>query len=313
MSEVYSRIAGTGSYLPEKVLSNDDLAKIVDTSDEWIFPRTGMKKRHIVAEGETASSMAVAASLRALEAAGIGASEIDLIILATTTPDNIFPATACRVQALLGATCPAFDVQAVCSGFAYALVVADAMMKSLGYKRALVIGTEAISTIVDWTDRATCVLFGDGAGAVVLEATSAKTGILASRLEADGLNYDILKTSEETGKIVMDGKEVFRIAVSRLPEIANATMAAAGWNSGMLDWFIPHQANIRIIDAAVKRLGLSPDKVIKTITEQANTSAASIGISLDMSVRSGKIKRGDKILLAAMGGGFTLGALALEY
>lgn len=319
MTNVYSRIAGTGSYLPKKVLSNDDLAKMVDTNDEWIFTRTGMKERHIAADDEPVSALAEKASIQALKAAGIKAQDLDLIILATTTPDNTFPATACRVQALLGATCPAFDVQAVCSGFTYALTIADAMMKSSGYRRALVIGAETISKLIDWKDRSTCVLFGDGAGAVVLEATDRKTGILSTRLETDGSFYDILRTSGgpgttgTAGHVLMDGKEVFRLAVTKLPEIAKATLAAAGITTEQLDWFIPHQANIRIIDAAMKHLNIAPHKVIKTIEVQANTSAASIGVSLDIAVREGRIKRGDKVLLTAMGGGFTLGALALEY
>jgi len=319
LTNIYSRIAGTGSYLPKKVLSNDDLSKMVDTSDEWIFSRTGMKERHIAADNEPVSALAEKASIKALEAAGIKAEDLDLIILATTTPDNTFPASACRVQASLGAKCPAFDVQAVCSGLTYALTIADAMIKSCGYKRALVIGAETISKLIDWKDRSTCVLFGDGAGAVVLEATDRKTGILSTRLETDGSYYDILKTSGgpgttgASGHVLMDGKEVFRLAVSRLPTIAKATLEAAGITTEQLDWFIPHQANIRIIDAAMKHLNIAPRKVVKTIETQANTSAASIGVSLDIAVREGRIKRGDKVLLTAMGGGFTLGALALEY
>ena len=307
-----ARIIGTGSYLPEKILTNDDLSRMVDTSDEWIYTRTGMRARHIAAEDETTSDMALAAARPAMEAAGITAEALDLIILATTTPDLHFPATACKVQAELGAKCPAFDIQAVCSGFVYALEIADKMIKSGEYKRVLAIGAEKMSRLIDWTDRSTCVLFGDGAGAAVLEATEARGGILATEIRADGDLYDVLKTND-AGKIHMDGQDVFKTAVQKVPEVSLAVLEKAEIPVEKLDWFIPHQANIRIIDAAVKRLGVAEAKVIKTIESQANTSAASVGISLDMAAREGKLKRGDKVLLTAMGAGFTWGAIALEY
>ncbi|MDR2098466.1 MAG: ketoacyl-ACP synthase III [Rickettsiales bacterium] len=320
MSELFSKIAGTGSYLPEKVLTNDDMAKIVDTSDEWIFQRTGIKERHIAADGELTSDLAVRAASAALESAGIPASGIDLIVLATTTPDNLFPATACRVQAKLGAaSAVAFDIQAVCSGFLFALAAADQLVKSGGYGRALVIGAETLSRIVDWSDRSTCVLFGDGAGAVVLEATEEKTGVLSSVIKSDGAYYDILKTtsgpsvSGDVGKIYMSGQDVFKLAVAKVPEISAAAVEKAGLAMSDVDWFIPHQANARIIESAIKRMGMPEEKVVMTIGSQANTSAASIPISLDFAVNGGKIKRGDRVLLTAMGGGFTWGSLLFEF
>jgi 3-oxoacyl-[acyl-carrier-protein] synthase-3 len=305
----YSRIVSVGSYLPERVVTNDDLAKIVDTSDEWIFSRTGMRERRIAAEGELTSDMAAAAAKRALGNAGIPASDIDLIVLATTTPDLGFPATACRVQRLIGAgRAAALDVQAVCTGFIYALSVADNAIRCGEAKRAIVIGADKMSRILDWTDRSTCVLFGDGAGAAVLEA-SEKPGIMSTVLHADGNEYDILKT--ENGLVKMDGQAVFKLAVSKLPEVAREAMAKAGVDA--VDWFVPHQANARIIDAAMKHLDLPPERVVKTIGIQANTSAASLGVSLDMMASDKRLKRGDTVLLAAMGGGFTWGAAVFRY
>jgi 3-oxoacyl-[acyl-carrier-protein] synthase-3 len=307
----FSRIIGTGSYLPSKVLTNDDMAKIVETSDEWIVSRTGIKERHIAAEGENTSDLAAAAAKEALVTAGIAASELDLIILATTTPDVIFPSAACRVQAFIGAQCPAFDMQAVCSGFVYALATADAYIKSGEYKCVLVIGAETMSKIVDWTDRSTCVLFGDGAGAVVLEASD-DPGILSTILKADGAYFDILKTTD-SGKIFMNGSEVFKLAVTRMPEISEATIAKAGLRNSDIDWFIPHQANVRIIDSAMKHLDIAPEKVVKTVSLHANTSSASVAMALDTAVRDGRIKRGQNVLLTAMGGGFTWGSVVLRF
>jgi 3-oxoacyl-[acyl-carrier-protein] synthase-3 len=315
-----SKIAGTGSYLPEKVLTNDDLAKMVDTSDEWIFSRTGMKERRIAADGEMTSDLAANAAVRALAAAGMPAERLDLIIVATTTPDNTFPATACKVQAAIGAPgAAAFDVQAVCTGFVYALSIADAMIRAGGYARALVIGAETMSRIIDWNDRGTCVLFGDGAGAVVLEAADGDAGILSYALHSDGREYGLVRadggpsSSDSVGKLVMDGKAVFKLAVENFPKVSGEALAKAGMTVADVDWFIPHQANVRIIDAALKHMDMPGEKVVRTIERQANTSAASIGISLDIAVRDGRIRRGDDILLTAMGGGFTWGAMLLKY
>jgi 3-oxoacyl-[acyl-carrier-protein] synthase-3 len=320
VAEFFSRIAGTGSYLPQRVLTNDDLSKIVETTDEWIFSRTGMKERHIAAEGELTSDLGAKAALAALEAARLRPRDIDLLVLATTTPDLTFPATACIVQQKIGARrAAAFDVQAVCSGFVFALSVADGMIRAGSAKKALVVGAETLSRIIDWGDRSTCVLFGDGAGAAVLQATDRKTGVLSSVIKSDGSYCGILKTtggpstSADVGKIMMNGQDVFKLAVKKIPEISEAALKRAGLELKDIDWFIPHQANTRIIDAAMKHLDLPPEKVVKTIEVQANTSAASIGISLDMAIRDGRIRRGHKILATAMGGGFTWGSMVIEY
>lgn len=320
MAEIFTKIIGTGSYLPSKVLTNDDLSKMVDTSDEWIFPRTGIKERHIADDNELTSDLATKAGVRALESAGVDASDIDLVILATTTPDLSFPSTACRVQANLGCVNAAsFDMQAVCSGFIYALTVADKMIKSGEYKRALVIGAETLSRIVDWNDRTTCVLFGDGAGAVVVEASDEKTGILSSIIKADPSYYDILKTTggvsatKSAGSIFMEGKEVFKLAVSKMPEVSAEAVKNAGLNLSDVDCFIPHQANVRIIDAALKHLDIAEEKTVKTLQNQGNTSAASIPIALDWAVKNGMLKKGNIALLTAMGGGFTWGAVVFKF
>jgi 3-oxoacyl-[acyl-carrier-protein] synthase III len=308
---MYSRIAGTGSYLPEKVLTNRDLERMVDTSDEWIFTRTGIRERHIAAGDQLASDLALQASRRALNAAGMSASDIDLIIVATTTPDMVFPSTACILQAKLGAAgAPAFDVQAVCSGFVYALVTAD----------LLVVGTEVYSRILDWKDRTTCVLFGDGAGAVVLTAGE-EPGILASKLHADGSHGDKLNVPGWVcaGKVFgspfvrMDGASVFKFAVKVFEEVAHEVLAAAGKTVADIDWFIPHQANLRIMDATARKLGLPKERVISTVDHHGNTSAASIPLALDESIAAGKIQRGQMLLLEGVGGGFTWGGVLLRY
>ncbi len=320
MAEIFTKIIGTGSYLPEKILTNDDLSKMVDTSDEWIFPRTGIKERHIAREDELTSDLATKAALNALEMANIKPEEIDLIIVATTTPDLTFPSTACRVQANLKCSnAVAFDVQAVCSGFVYALSVADKMIKSSQYKKAIVIGAETLSKIVDWTDRTTCVLFGDGAGAVVLEGVEEKTGILSSIIKSDPTYYDILKTtggvslSQNAGFISMEGKEVFKLAVSKMPEVSKDAVEKAGITLHDIDCFIPHQANVRIIDAALKYLDIPEEKTIKTLQNQGNTSAGSIPIALDFAVRNGMLKKSQYVLMSAMGGGFTWGAIVFKF
>lgn len=320
MSEIFTKIIGTGSYLPEKVLTNDDLSKMVDTSDEWIFPRTGIKERHIAAEGQLTSDLATNASLKALEMAGITSDTLDLIIVATTTPDLTFPSTACRVQANLKAkNAVAFDMQAVCSGFVFALSVADKLIKSGQYKNALVIGAETLSRIVDWSDRTTCVLFGDGAGAVVLKAVEEKTGILSSIIKSDPDYYDILKTSggvsfsKNSGFISMEGREVFKLAVSKMPEVSKEAVLQAGISLLDIDCFIPHQANVRIIDASLKYLDIPEEKTIKTLQNQGNTSAASIPMALDFAVRNNLLKKENYALLSAMGGGFTWGAIVFKF
>jgi 3-oxoacyl-[acyl-carrier-protein] synthase-3 len=318
---IYSRIIGTGSYLPEKVLSNRDLEKTVNTSDEWIFSRTGIRQRHIAAENENTSDLALKASRKAIEAAGIAPLEIDLIIVATTTADMVFPGTACLLQAKLGvAGCPAFDIQAVCSGFVYALATADQLMKSGQYRNALVVGAEVYSRILDWKDRATCVLFGDGAGAVVL-TTSKRPGVLASRLHADGRYANILSVPGTVSQgavsgrplLQMEGNTVFKLAVKVLGEVALETLAAAGLAKSELDWLVPHQANIRIIQATAKKLGLSMERVIATVDRHANTSAASVPLALDEAVRDGRIRSGQHVLLEGVGGGFTWGAVLIRW
>jgi 3-oxoacyl-[acyl-carrier-protein] synthase-3 len=317
---VYSRIAGTGSYLPETVLTNSELESRVETSDEWIFTRTGIRERHIAAENENASDLALQASRRALQAAAIGAEEIDLIIVATTTPDMVFPSTACILQAKLGAKhCPAFDVQAVCSGFVYALATADQFMRSGKYRSALVVGAEVYSRILDWEDRGTCVLFGDGAGAVVLRRSD-RPGILSSHLHADGSHAHILSVpgTVSGGKISgrpllqMEGNAVFKFAVRVLEEVALEALAENGLSKSDVDWLIPHQANIRIIQATAKKLGLPMEKVVTTVDRHANTSAASVPLALDLAVRDGRVRPGQHVMLEGVGGGFTWGAVLVK-
>ncbi|HET6435154.1 MAG TPA: beta-ketoacyl-ACP synthase III [Xanthomonadaceae bacterium] len=322
---VFARIAGTGSYLPEKVLSNDDLAKIVETSDEWIASRTGIRERHVAAEGETTGDLAYHAAVRALEAAGVEASELELIVLGTTTPDLIFPSTACLLQARLGANgCPAFDVNAACSGFVYALSVAEKFIRSGAVKTALVVGAETLTRMLDWNDRSTCVLFGDGAGAVVLKA-DAETGILNTHLHADGAKKELLwnpvgvsvgfKPGEHNAgvKVLMTGNEVFKHAVKALDAVVEETLEANGLDRHDIDWLIPHQANLRIIEATAKRLDMPMERVVVTVDRHGNTSSGSVPLALDEVVRSGKVQRGQLLLLEAFGGGFTWGAALLRY
>ena len=322
----YSRITGTGSYLPPRRLTNADLAaelaaKGLETSDEWIVERTGIRARHFATPEVCSSDLAVEAAKQAMQAANVEASTIDLIIVATSTPDMVFPSVACIVQQKLGVSgCPAFDVQAVCSGFVYALTVADAMIKTGSAKRALVIGSEVFSRILDFSDRNTCVLFGDGAGAVVLEASD-EPGLLASDLHADGKYVDILCVPGHVsgGKVLgdpvlkMDGPAVFKLAVGVLESAARATLSKANLRDVDIDWLIPHQANIRIMQSTAKKLKLPIEKLIVTVDQHGNTSAASIPLALDVSVRSGKIKRGDTLMLEGVGGGFTWGAVLLKY
>ena len=320
-----SRIIGTGVYLPARVMENAELAAQVDTSDQWIVERTGIRRRHIAAEGEFTSDLATAAAREALLAAGLDAEAIDLIIVATATPDQTFPATATRVQAKLGMTKGiAFDVSAVCSGFLYGLTVADAMIRAGQGRTALVIGAETFSRILDWEDRGTCVLFGDGAGAVVLRAEAGQglpsdKGILAARLHSDGRYNELLYvdggpgSTGTTGKLRMKGKEVFRHAVTNLSEVMLETLDAAGLSPKDVAWVIPHQANLRILEGTAKKLGLSIDSVVITVDRHANTSAASVPLALDTAVRDGRIKDGDLLLLEAMGGGFTWGAAAVRW
>lgn len=318
---MHSVIIGTGSALPTRRVSNAELAETVDTTDEWIVERTGIRFRHIAGPDETTATLAADACRAALGSAGLSAQDIDLIVLATATPDQTFPASATKVQAMLGIDdCVAFDVAAVCSGFLYALQVADAMLRSGAAKRALVIGAETFSRILDWEDRATCVLFGDGAGAVVLEAqdTGAR-GILAVRLHADGRHNELLyvdggpSTTGTVGKVRMKGREVFRHAVVNLASVMTETLAVAGLSAGDVDWLVPHQANARILDATARKLNLSPDKVVVTVDQHANTSAASVPLALDTAVKDGRIKHGDLIVLEAMGGGFTWGAAVIRF
>ena len=322
---IYSRIAGTGSYLPEKVLTNDDLSKIVDTSDEWIAARTGIRQRHIAADGETTGDLAYHASVRALEAAGVAASELDLIVLGTTTPDLVFPSTACLVQHRLGADgCAAFDVNAACSGFVFALTVADKFIRSGAAKTVLVVGSETLTRMVDWTERTTCVLFGDGAGAVVLKADD-ETGILSTHLHADGGKKELLwnpvgvsvgfKEHEKNAgvRINMAGSDVFKHAVKALDSVVEETLEANGLDRHDIDWLIPHQANLRIIEATAKRLDMPMDRVVVTVDKHGNTSSGSVPLALDAGIRSGKIQRGQLLLLEAFGGGFTWGSALLRY
>ena len=314
-------LAGTGSALPRNRVSNAELAQRVDTSDEWIVERTGIRFRHIAEPDETTATLGAAAAKDALVAAGLEPSDIGLIILATATPDNTFPASATKVQALLGAPdCIAFDVAAVCSGFLYAVSVADAMLRTGAAKHALVIGSETFSRILDWEDRTTCVLFGDGAGAIVLSAKDVDDdqGILATRLHAEGKYAGMLyvdggpSTTGTVGHVRMHGREVFRHAVTNLASVLNEVMADVGLSPAAIDWVVPHQANKRIIDATAKKLGLPPERVVLTVDQHANTSAASVPLALDVAVRDGRIKRGDLVVLEAMGGGFTWGAAVLR-
>ncbi|WP_300113241.1 beta-ketoacyl-ACP synthase III [Sphingobium sp.] len=321
-----SILLGTGSALPKRVVTNAELTETVDTSDEWIVERTGIRMRHIAGEGETTATLATDAAKAALEAAGLASQDIDLIILATATPDQTFPASATKVQAALGIDdCVAFDVAAVCSGFLYAVTVADSMIRSGAAQHALVIGSETFSRILDWEDRTTCVLFGDGAGAIVLGAEeSAATdprsarGILASKLHADGRHNQLLyvdggpSTTGTVGKLRMKGQEVFRHAVVNLASVLNEVMSLAGLDACDIDWLVPHQANARILDATARKLKLPAERVIVTVDRHANTSAASVPLALDLAMRDGRIKAGDLVVLEAMGGGFTWGACVLR-
>ena len=319
-TERRSVVLGVGSALPKREVTNAELAKTVDTTDEWIVARTGIRSRFIAGEGETTATLAFDAAVRALDHAGVDASEIGLIILATATPDQTFPSSATKVQAMLGIPdCIAFDVHAVCTGFLYALTVADSMIRSGSADKALVIGAETFSRILDWEDRGTCVLFGDGAGALVLRAEEGDSGILATRLHADGRHNELLyvdggpSTTGTVGKLRMKGREVFRHAVKNLADVLNEVLAAAELETADVDWVVPHQANARILDATAKKLGLPPEKVVVTVDRHANTSAASVPLALDTAVRDGRIKRGDLVVLEAMGGGFTWGAAVIRY
>jgi len=317
---IYSRIIGSGSYLPRNIVTNDDLAQRMDTSDEWIRSRTGIRQRHIAEAGETSSSLALEASKAAIASAGIAAQDVDLIILATSTPDYIFPSTACLLQAKLGIKgCPAFDLQAVCSGFVYALATADLFIRSGQHRCALVVGAEVFSRILDWNDRGTCVLFGDGAGAVILRADD-QPGIMASALHADGSYADILSVPGQVcgGKATgdpflrMDGPAVFKFAVRVLDEVARETLAKCAQQVEDIDWLIPHQANLRILESTAKRLHVPPEKLIVTVDSHGNTSAASVPLALDLAIRDGRIKPGHKVMLQGVGGGFTWGAALVQ-
>jgi 3-oxoacyl-[acyl-carrier-protein] synthase-3 len=317
---IYSRIIGSGSYLPQNVVTNDELARRMDTSDEWIRTRTGIRQRHIAAPHETSSSLALEASRAAIASAGIAPQDIDLIIVATSTPDYIFPSTACLLQAKLGIKgCPAFDLQAVCSGFVYALATADLFIRSGQNRCALVVGAEVFSRILDWNDRGTCVLFGDGAGAVIVRADD-RPGIMASALHADGSYADILSVpgsvsgGAATGDpfLRMDGPAVFKFAVRVLDEVAREALAKCGQEVKDVDWLIPHQANLRILESTAKRLHLPPEKLIVTVDRHGNTSAASVPLALDLALRDGRIKAGHKVMLQGVGGGFTWGAVMVQ-
>ncbi|AXA83769.1 3-oxoacyl-ACP synthase [Lysobacter oculi] len=322
---IHSRIAGTGSALPTRVVTNDELAKTVDTSDEWIAARTGIRQRYVAGEGETTVSLARDAALKAMEAAGVTAADIDMIVLGTTTPNLIFPSSACLLQAELGISgCPAFDVNAACSGFIYAMSVADKFIRSGDAKTALVVGSETLTRMIDWNDRGTCVLFGDGAGAVVLKA-DADTGILSTHLHADGSKKELLwnpvgvsegfKPGEENAgvRVLMTGNDVFKHAVKALDAVVEETLEANGLDRHDIDWLIPHQANLRIIEATAKRLDMPMERVIVTIDQHGNTSSGSVPLALDHAVRSGKVARGQLLLLEAFGGGFTWGSVLLRY
>ena len=320
----YARILATGSALPERIVTNADLEKVVDTSDEWIRSRTGIRERRVAADGETTGDLAYRAALQALHDAGVKASDLDMVVLGTTTPDIIFPATACLIQNRLGANgCMAFDVNAACSGFMYALGVANNFVRTGQVKRALVIGAETLTRMVDWSERETCVLFGDGAGAVVLEASD-EPGVLATCLHADGGYKELLynpvgvsvgfRDEKNHGvRIRMSGREVFKVAVKTLDALVDETLQAAGMHADQIDWLIPHQANLRIIEATAKRLDMSMEQVIVTVDKHANTSSGSVPLALDAAVRSGKIKRGQNLLLEAFGGGFTWASAMVRY
>jgi 3-oxoacyl-[acyl-carrier-protein] synthase-3 len=320
-----SVVLGCGGYLPRQVLTNADLARKVDTSDEWIVQRTGIHERHIAAPGEKTSDLALAAARAALKASGVDPSTIDLIVLGTATPDNTFPATAVTVQAELGITAgAAFDVQAVCSGFVFALTTADSLLKTGGFKRALVIGAETFSRILDWNDRTTCVLFGDGAGAVVLDSmpqsgSREDRGILSAHLRSDGRHKTKLyvdggpSSTGTVGHLRMEGREVFKHAVAMITDVVEDAFAATGYSAADVDWFVPHQANKRIIDGSARKLGIAPEKIVVTVDRHANTSAASIPLALSVAANDGRIKAGDLVLLEAMGGGFTWGAVLLRW
>jgi 3-oxoacyl-[acyl-carrier-protein] synthase III len=325
LTAIRSVVLGCGSYLPQRVLTNADLATKVDTSDEWIVQRTGIRQRHIAAEGEFTSHLAIHAANAALAHAGIDAQSIDLIVLATSTPDNTFPATAVSVQSGLGITHgAAFDLQAVCSGFVFALATADNFLRAGAFKRALVIGAETFSRILDWTDRGTCVLFGDGAGAVVVEAqqqpgTRDDRGLLTAHLRSDGRHKSKLfvdggpSSTGTVGHLRMEGKDVFRFAVGAITDVIKDVFRDTGYTADDLNWFVPHQANKRIIDGSAHKLGIAPEKVVTTVDRHGNTSAASIPLALDVAVKDGRIKRGDLVLLEAMGGGFTWGAALVRW
>jgi len=325
MTIIKSVALGCGSYLPEKVLTNDDLAKMVDTSDEWIQARTGIKQRHIAADGEMTSHLALAASREALKNAGLEGKDLDCIVLATSTPDQTFPATACTIQRELGMVGGfAMDVQAVCTGFVYAMAVADNFIKTGQAKRALVIGAETFSRILDWEDRSTCVLFGDGAGAVVLEGRESKgtldePGIISTHLHSDGRYQDCLyvdggpSSTKTVGHLRMKGKEVFRHAVVNLSGVITEALEANGLEADAIDWVVPHQANKRILDGTAKKFKLAPEKIIITVDRHANTSAASIPLALCAAVKDGRIRKGDMLLMEAMGGGFTWGAVLVRW
>ncbi len=317
----YSRILGTGSYLPARILTNADLEKLVETNDQWIVERTGIRERHIAAEGELTSDLATRAAEAALGAAGLLADDVDLLLVATTTPDLVFPSTACIVQSKLGITNgkPAFDLQAVCSGFVYALAVADQFIKTGAAKHVLVVGAETLSRITDWNDRSNCILWGDGAGAVVLGA-SAEPGILATHLHADGRHKELLRTTtgassglHEPAYMRMEGNAVFKMAVNTLDRIVDETLEANGLQKSDIDWLVPHQANIRIISATAKKLGMSMERVVTTVAGHGNTSAASVPLAFDVAVRDGRIRRGHTVLMEAFGGGFTWGSALLKY
>lgn len=320
----FARITGTGSYLPDNIITNKDLEKMVDTTDQWIRERTGIERRHIAIEGQTTVDLAEQAAKNAIDAAGIKAEDIDLIVFATSTPDKIFPSSACLLQARLGIHgCPAFDIQAVCSGFVYALATAEKFIKTGSSKKALVIGAEVFSRIINWEDRGTCVLFGDGAGAVILEADE-ETGILSTHIHADGQYADLLQVpcgiadgydQVKAGRafVEMKGNEVFKVAVNTLGKIVDETLAANQMQKSEIDWLVPHQANLRIISATAKKLNMSMDQVVVTVNEHGNTSAASIPLALDVAVRDGRIKRNEVLLLEAFGGGFTWGSALLRY
>ncbi|MGA9163209.1 MAG: beta-ketoacyl-ACP synthase III [Thiobacillus sp.] len=317
----YSRILGTGSYLPARILTNADLEKLVETNDQWIVERTGIRERHIAAEGEFTSDLATQAARAALDAAGLAADDIDLLLVATTTPDLVFPSTACIVQSKLGMTTgkPAFDLQAVCSGFVYAMSVADQFIKTGAARHVLVIGAETLSRITDWKDRGNCILWGDGAGAVVLGASS-EPGIIATHIHADGRHKELLRTTtgpstgaNEPALMRMEGNAVFKMAVNTLDRIVDETLEANGLQKSDIDWLVPHQANIRIITATAKKLGMSMDNVVTTVAGHGNTSAASVPLAFDVAVRDGRIQRGQTVLMEAFGGGFTWGSALLKY